>query len=151
MDQKITERHLIFALLWCAVAATVVRGQSARNVMATYHMYHPHLIGWDLPAAKGYCSTWYANMPLTWRSKYGWAAFCGPVGAHGKPSCGKCLCVTNTATGDTKTVRIVDKCGHGGINLDVNVFREIDTDGVGYKKGHLNVDYHFVDCRDHYY
>ncbi|MED6115439.1 Pro-hevein, variant 2 [Stylosanthes scabra] len=93
MDKRITQRRLIFALVWCEVVATVVRGQSPRNVVATYHLYNPHLIGWNLTAAKGYCSTWYAKMPLSWRSKYGWAAFCGPIGDQGKAACGKCLCV----------------------------------------------------------
>ena len=25
-------------------------------------------------------STWDASKPFSWRSKYGWTAFCGPVG-----------------------------------------------------------------------
>ncbi|KAI8022918.1 Wheatwin-2 [Camellia lanceoleosa] len=54
-----------------------------------------------------YCSTCDANKPLVWQSKYGWTAFCGPVGAHGQASCGKCLRVTNKGTGAQQTVRIV--------------------------------------------
>lgn len=66
-------------------------GESASNVRATYHNYNPEQVGWDLNAVSAYCSTWDANKPLAWRKKYGWTAFCGPVGARGQASCGKCL------------------------------------------------------------
>ncbi|KAJ9128630.1 hypothetical protein P3X46_034678 [Hevea brasiliensis] len=123
-------------------------GWCASNVLATYHLYNSQDHGWDLNAASAYCSTWDANKPYSWRSKYGWTAFCGPVGAHGQPSCGKCLSVTNTGTGAKTTVRIVDQCSNGGLDLDVNVFRQLDTDGKGYERGHLTVNYQFVDCGD---
>lgn len=58
------------------------------------------------------------------------------------------LQVTNTATGVQTTVRIVDQCGNGGLDLDWEVFSQIDTDGSGYENGHLMVDYEFVDCGD---
>ena len=54
--------------------------------------------------------------------------------------------VTNTATGAQQTVRIVDQCANGGLDLDVNVFRKLDTDGRGYAQGHLTVNYSFVNC-----
>ncbi|KAB1224253.1 Wound-induced protein WIN2 [Morella rubra] len=60
-------------------------GESATNVRATYHFYNPERNGWNLNAARAYCSTWDAKKPLAWRSKYGWTAFCGPVGLAGKP------------------------------------------------------------------
>ncbi|KAF3647357.1 Wound-induced protein WIN1 [Capsicum annuum] len=123
-------------------------GASAQNVRATYHLYNPQNVGWDLNAVSAYCSTWDANKPLAWRSKYGWTAFCGPVGPRGRDSCGKCLRVTNTRTGAQTIVRIVDQCSNGGLDLDVNVFRQIDTDGVGNQRGHLIVNYQFVDCGD---
>ena len=66
-------------------------GEIATNVYASYHYYQPELHGWDLNAVSAYCATWDAGMPYSWRSKYGWTAFCGPVGEHGQPSCGKCL------------------------------------------------------------
>jgi hypothetical protein len=69
-------------------------GQSASNVRATYHFYKPEQNGWNLNAVSAYCSTWDANKPLAWRSKYGWTAFCGPVGPRGQDSCGKCLKVS---------------------------------------------------------
>ncbi|GAU11634.1 hypothetical protein TSUD_346260 [Trifolium subterraneum] len=56
--------------------------------------------------------------------------------------------VTNTATGAQETVRIVDQCGNGGLDLDVGVFNRIDTDDSGYQLGHLIVNYQFVDCED---
>lgn len=58
------------------------------------------------------------------------------------------LQVTNTRTGAQATVRIVDQCSNGGLDLDVNVFNQIDTDGNGYAQGHLIVNYNFVDCGD---
>ena len=57
--------------------------------------------------------------------------------------------VTNTATKAEETVRIVDACGSGGLELDLDTaFHPIDTDGNGFKQGHLTVDYVFVDCGD---
>ena len=58
-----------------------------------------------------------------------------------------CTQVTNTATGASLTVRIVDQCSNGGLDLDFEtVFKKIDTDGHGYQMGHLDVDYQFVGC-----
>ncbi|XP_059648665.1 pathogenesis-related protein PR-4-like [Cornus florida] len=123
-------------------------GESATNVRATYHYYNPEQNGWDLNAVSAYCSTWDAGKPLAWRSKYGWTAFCGPVGPTGQASCGKCLSVTNTGTGAQVTVRIVDQCSNGGLDLDAGVFTTLDTDGRGYAQGHLIVNYQFVNCGD---
>lgn len=58
------------------------------------------------------------------------------------------LQVTNTATGTQATVRIVDQCANGGLDLDQGVFSQLDTDGTGYAQGHLIVNYQFVDCGD---
>ncbi|KAJ9128627.1 hypothetical protein P3X46_008383 [Hevea brasiliensis] len=104
--------------------------QSASNVRATYHFYNPEQNGWDLNA------------------KYGWTAFCGPAGPQGQAACGKCLSVTNTGTGDNVTVKIVDQCSNGGLDLDEGAFPQIDTDGKGYAQGYLIVNYQFVDCGD---
>lgn len=51
-------------------------------------------------------------------------------------------------TGAQETVRIIDQCSNGGLDLDVNVFNQIDTDGRGYAQGDLIVTYDFVDCGD---
>lgn len=56
--------------------------------------------------------------------------------------------VTNTGTGTEATVRIVDQCANGGLDLDVNVFRQLDTNGVGNQQGHLTLNYRFVNCAD---
>ena len=56
--------------------------------------------------------------------------------------------MTNTGTGTQATVRIVDQCSNGGLDLDINVFRQLDTNGVGNAQGHLIVNYDFVDCGD---
>lgn len=80
---------LFLVSLVCALA--LASAQSATNVRATYHLYQPEQHNWDLNAVSAYCSTWDANKPLSWRSKYGWTAFCGPSGPTGQASCGKCL------------------------------------------------------------
>ena len=54
--------------------------------------------------------------------------------------------MTNTATGTQATVRIVDQCSNGGLDLDAGVFNQLDTNGVGYAQGHLIVNYQFVHC-----
>ncbi|KDP45697.1 hypothetical protein JCGZ_17304 [Jatropha curcas] len=90
-----------------------------------------------------------AGKPLAWRQKYGWTAFCGPVGPQGQAACGKCLRVTNTRTGAQVTARIVDQCSNGGLDLDYEgVFRRLDTDGNGFNHQGLIVNYNFVDCGD---
>ncbi|XVE89892.1 hypothetical protein DITRI_Ditri20bG0031900 [Diplodiscus trichospermus] len=65
--------------------------QSASNVMVAYQFYNPEQNNWpDLTDVSAFCSTCYADKPLAWCSKYGWTAFCGPVGPQGKEACGKC-------------------------------------------------------------
>ncbi|CAB4285637.1 unnamed protein product [Prunus armeniaca] len=130
---------LMFLLLVCVMSLKAASAQSASNVRATYHIYNPEKINWDLKAASAYCSTWDANKPLEWRRKFGWTAFCGPVGPRGQASCGKCLTVTNVRTGTQAKVRIVDQCSNGGLDLDQGVFKRLDTDGQGYAQGHLRV------------
>ncbi|XP_040385081.1 pathogenesis-related protein PR-4-like isoform X2 [Oryza brachyantha] len=139
---------VLVAAAVCLSAAGGAAAQQASGVVATFNMYNPGSIGWDLRAVSAFCSTWDADMPLAWRQRYGWTAFCGPAGAHGEPSCGRCLQVTNTATGARTVARVVDQCSNGGLDLDVAVFRQIDTDGGGMANGHLVVDYEFVDCQD---
>uniref|UniRef100_A0A7N0TM04 Barwin domain-containing protein n=1 Tax=Kalanchoe fedtschenkoi TaxID=63787 RepID=A0A7N0TM04_KALFE len=145
------ERVKVWLILLLGLAATTATAQAsgqASNVRATYHYYNPQNVGWDLNAVSAFCSTWDAGKPLAWRQRYGWTAFCGPVGTIGRDSCGKCLRVTNSGTGAQAIVRIVDQCSNGGLDLDVNVFNQIDTDRRGYAQGHLIVSYEFVDCGD---
>ena len=139
-------KSILVVAVVCLALAVGATAQSATNVRATYHLYNPQNIGWNYNTASVYCATWDANQPLSWRQKYGWTAFCGPSGPRGQASCGKCLRVTNIATGAQATVRIVDQCSNGGLDLDVNVFNQIDTNGQGYAQGHLQVNYQFVNC-----
>lgn len=78
--------------VWLSVCGGTA-AQQASGVAATYNLYNPAQINWDLRAASTFCATWDADMPLEWRRRYGWTAFCGPAGAHGEPSCGRCLLV----------------------------------------------------------
>ncbi|PNX57429.1 pathogenesis-related protein p2-like, partial [Trifolium pratense] len=86
-----TQRVLSLLVLCFLMGTMLVSGQSATNVRATYHNYNPQNINWDYNKASVYCATWDANQPLSWRKKYAWTAFCGPVGPRGRDSCGKCL------------------------------------------------------------
>lgn len=87
------ESYFAVFVLICFVAKAAA--QEASNVRATYNLYEPQKIGWDYNTASVYCATWDANKPLSYRQKYGWTAFCGPVGPRGRESCGKCLRVKN--------------------------------------------------------
>ncbi|TVU03086.1 hypothetical protein EJB05_27592 [Eragrostis curvula] len=139
-------RVLAVAALLCAAAA-VAGAQQASNVRATYHLYNPAQNGWDLNRVSAYCATWDADKPLSWRQQYGWTAFCGPSGPRGQGACGRCIRVTNRGTGASTVARIVDQCSNGGLDLDFEtVFKKIDTNGLGFQMGHLNVDYQFVNC-----
>ncbi|KAL9320379.1 hypothetical protein ACSQ67_012218 [Phaseolus vulgaris] len=147
MQRRIMGKVIVFVVcVFCVVA--LASAQSASNVRATYHLYQPEQHNWDLLAVSAYCSTWDAGKSLAWRSKYPWTAFCGPSGPRGQESCGKCLRVTNTRTNAQITVRIVDQCSNGGLDLDISPFQKIDTDGNGYAQGHLTVNYDFVNCGD---
>ncbi|MQL78702.1 hypothetical protein Taro_011134 [Colocasia esculenta] len=136
----------VAVLLGLAAAASA---QEAYNVRATYRNYNPQENRWDLWRVGAYCAPWDAVKPLLWLQKYGWTAFCGPVGPRGREACGRCLRVTNTRTGAQITVRIVDQCSNGGLDLDwQTAFQSLDTDGHGYQQGYMMVNYAFVDCRD---
>ncbi|KAL3537814.1 hypothetical protein ACH5RR_001180 [Cinchona calisaya] len=138
--------HTILCIAFFILFVAVANAQSASNVRATYNLYNPASINWDLNAASVYCATWDANQPLEWRRQYGWTAFCGPVGPRGQASCGRCLRVTNIATGSQVIVRIVDQCSNGGLDLDIAPFQQIDTNGQGNANGFLTVNYEFVNC-----
>ncbi|CAN6371880.1 unnamed protein product [Urochloa humidicola] len=138
---------LVVSLMFLA-ACDRAAAQTAHGVLATYNLYNPERINWDMRTASTFCATWDADMPLSWRQRYGWTAFCGPTGAHGQPSCGRCLLVTNRATGAKTVARVVDQCDNGGLDLDISVFKNLDSDGGGMFNGHLSVDYEFVGCQD---
>lgn len=54
--------------------------------------------------------------------------------------------MTNIETGAQETVRIVDQCSNGGLDLDIGVFQNLDTNGNGNANGFLTVNYDFVNC-----
>ncbi|XP_057817007.2 pathogenesis-related protein PR-4-like [Cryptomeria japonica] len=85
-----------------------------------------------------YCATYDSDQTLQWRSQYLWTAYCdqagGPMGAS---LCGKCIHVTNESTGQSVTVRIVDRCQNGGLDLEIAAFNAIDGDGQGQFNGHM--------------
>ncbi|KAL0552646.1 hypothetical protein IC582_011764 [Cucumis melo] len=140
------KESIVMILLLALGVLSLANAQSATNVTATYHLYNPQIINWDYTKANVYCATWDANKPFEWRSRYGWTAFCGPVGPHGQASCGRCTKVTNAETKASTIVRIVDECSYGGFDLDVGVFMRLDTDGIGSTNGFIMVNYEFVDC-----
>ncbi|XVE89886.1 hypothetical protein DITRI_Ditri20bG0031300 [Diplodiscus trichospermus] len=117
-------------LLDCLVASTAA--QSASGATAYWTDYNVTENNWDYNAAHVFCASVDGDKPSEWRSRYGWTGYCGKVGSQGKEACGKCLSVTNTDTGDKETVRIVDECGSGDLELDLETaFKPIDTDGQG--------------------
>ncbi|CAL4987093.1 unnamed protein product [Urochloa decumbens] len=140
-------RTLIVAVLLCAMAA-MSTAWATSNVHATYDWYNLKEHGWDLNSVNVYCAPWDANKPLWWRKQYGWAALCDSWGSSDHGYCGKCIKVTNRATGAWVWARILDKCsGGGGLDLDYEtVFKKIDTNGHGKEKGYLKVDYEWVSC-----
>ncbi|CAD6256480.1 unnamed protein product [Miscanthus lutarioriparius] len=118
--------------------------------MATYIEYNAPSVNWDLGAVSASCAALDEDKPLEWRSLYWWTAFCWPTGPRGDDACGQCVQVTNSVTGASATVRIVDDCGgiNGGeaLGMDTPVFHQIDTDGRGMADGQLEVNYQFVNC-----
>jgi len=73
-------------LIFCVLA--LASAQRANNVKATYQSYNPQKIKWNLNTSGVFCAAQDGNKSLSWRSEFGWTAFCGPVG---KGVCGKCL------------------------------------------------------------
>ncbi|CAN6372665.1 unnamed protein product [Urochloa humidicola] len=137
---------LVVAVLLCTMLG-MASAWSTTNVQAKYTRYNPKENGWDLRWVNVYCARWDAEKPLSWRQQYGWAAYCEPWGSGSHSYCGQCMKVTNRATGAWILARIVDKCTAGGLELDYEtVFKKIDKDGQGSKKGYLKVDYKFVSC-----
>ena len=83
-----TKLTLCMLSLFCVLV--LATAQSA-TVQSTFNLYNPEQHNWDLRAVSAFCATWDADQTLSWRSKYGWTAFCGPVGPQGQASCGRCL------------------------------------------------------------
>lgn len=73
------------------VCVVILASAQSATVTSTFQLYQPEQHNWDLLAVSAFCATWDADQPLSWRSKYAWTAFCGPVGPQGPDSCGRCL------------------------------------------------------------
>lgn len=56
--------------------------------------------------------------PDHWLLQYPWVAYCGDLGPMSQDKCGKCLEVTNVATGASVKTRVVDLCGFDGVDMD---------------------------------
>ncbi|XVF31124.1 hypothetical protein REPUB_Repub16aG0118700 [Reevesia pubescens] len=138
-------KRLSISIVLLASLVASAAAQSGSSVNAYWTDYKVINNNWDYNAAHVFCAARDGDKPLEWRSQFGWTGYCGPN--QGLSACGRCLSVTNTRTGDAEKVRVVDTCGTGPLELDlVSAFRPIDTDGKGYERGHLVVDYEFVDC-----
>eukprot|EP01018_Ginkgo_biloba_P031376 Gb_35484 [translate_table: standard] len=142
-----TARMIGWSVLICVIAfqMTVVLGQTQSNTYTTYNDYSPASHNYALDGL--YCATYDSNQPLEWRKQYLWTAFCGQAGGPMGPSlCGRCLQVTNPATQQSVTVRILDQCSNGGLDLETDAFNAIDSNKAGYNAGHLSTTYTFVNC-----
>lgn len=121
-------------------------GVARQQVRATYHYYSPAYDTATLACADKFWATPdYGTMLL----QYPWTAYC--VGPFSQGVCGKCLRVTNRRTGAAVTARAVDNGGCSdtdgtGLDLDPCAFNAIDTDGQGYRDGHMRVDVQEVEC-----
>ena len=93
MERSVISKSIL--VLGCLVASAAA--QSDSNAKAYIKEYHAKEINWDMIEAHVSCATWDAHRSLEWRSKYNWAAFCGPDGPVGKEACGKCLNVSNVS------------------------------------------------------
>ncbi|TVU03087.1 hypothetical protein EJB05_51415 [Eragrostis curvula] len=141
-------RLTLVAALLCAAAA-MAAAQQASNVRATFNFYRPQQINWDLNAASAFCATWDAGRPLSWRSKYGWTAFCGPAGPTGQASCGKCPLGEEheDRRGDHSEDRGPVQQRRAGTWTSTRRSAR-STPTAGRPGRHLTVDYQFVDCGD---
>ncbi|KAK9017226.1 hypothetical protein V6N11_079708 [Hibiscus sabdariffa] len=145
------ERSVVNFIISIVLLASVVGSKATtrvyltENATAYWTNYYTKRIHWDLEKAGVACASIDADKPFEWLSKYNWTAFCGLSGPSYPSSCGLCLKVTNPTNEASVVVRIVDQCGSKSMELDEPAFSEID-DGSGKTKGHLTVNYEFVDC-----
>ncbi|DAZ95389.1 TPA: hypothetical protein N0F65_001047 [Lagenidium giganteum] len=112
-----------------ALASSVVHATSAR---ATYHIYD------GVRPEQTFC-----NLPFN--SPGGWMFITAYQRIGGDIQCGQCLKITNTRTGASTIVKVVDQ-GGSVFDLSQQAFNAIDTDGNGYNMGHMNIDYVKVAC-----
>lgn len=105
---------------------------------ATYHYYAPLYETSSLYCADVFQASGYDKASLLDRP---WTAYCNDkgLGPMSQDKCGQSLCVTNTATGQTVKMVVVDLCGQGGVDMDPLGFNAIDGNNQGYLDGHMDV------------
>ncbi len=123
-------------------------GIAKQNAKATYHTYSPHYDVGTLACADKINATPELVGSL---KRYPWTAYCLQGANLDQKVCGKCLRVTNRATGASVVARAVDSGGCSdadgtGLDLDPCAFNAIDTDGAGVRDGHMRVDVREVAC-----
>ncbi|KAE8659978.1 hypothetical protein F3Y22_tig00116959pilonHSYRG00161 [Hibiscus syriacus] len=103
---------LVLGCLVCSAAACepTEPGTGENNVQARLVDFMPNQNNWNYPDYAA-CIDLDGNKPIEWRQRYGWASFCGRVGPRGRNSCGCCIKVTNSETGESVTVRVIHTCG----------------------------------------
>ncbi|KAI3424251.1 hypothetical protein D9Q98_009606 [Chlorella vulgaris] len=113
-------------------------GGGGGTVRATYHYYAP-----QYETSSLYCADEFNKFlpvgPDHWLLQYPWVAYCGDLGPMSQDKCGKCLEVTNVATGASVKTRVVDLCGFDGVDMDPKGFNAIDTNKNGVRDGNMNV------------
>ncbi|CAL1414180.1 unnamed protein product [Linum trigynum] len=94
------------------------------------------------------CATSLSSLPLSALHKYPWAAF-APRNGNATTYCGRCLKVTNLGVGGVRhevKVRVVREGDNEGLELDVDTFNKLGTDGHKHVAGRLSVEYQFESC-----
>ncbi|GLJ39634.1 hypothetical protein SUGI_0810230 [Cryptomeria japonica] len=130
------------ALCFCVAS---ILCECVKATYTTNHQYNPAAHNYALDGL--YCATYDSDQSLQWRSQYLWTAYCDQDGSPmGASLCGKCIHVTNDVTGESVTVRILDRCENGGLDLETEAFSDIDGDGKGHFNGHMSTTYTFVGC-----
>ncbi|GMI79193.1 HEVEIN-LIKE, pathogenesis-related 4 [Hibiscus trionum] len=147
---EISVVNIIFSIvLLGSVVGSKAKGTTTvyltEGATAYWTNYYTDQNDWDMKKVSVACAAHDGDKPIEWRSKYYWTAFCGLSGPSYPSSCGLCLKVTNPTNDASVVVRIVDQCGSESMDLDSPAFSMID-DGSGRAKGHLTVNYEFVDC-----
>ncbi|CAI0410262.1 unnamed protein product [Linum tenue] len=96
------------------------------------------------------CAASLSRLPLASRHKYPFAALRAPRSQNNVTRCGSCLKVTNVGVRGLPNhvkVRIVHEHNNDeGLELDLDAFNKLDTDGNGITKGYLLVMYEFENC-----
>uniref|UniRef100_R7WFN0 Pathogenesis-related protein PR-4B n=1 Tax=Aegilops tauschii TaxID=37682 RepID=R7WFN0_AEGTA len=147
---------VLMALVMVCLSANGAAAQRASGVAATYNLYNPEKINWDLRVASVYCATWDAVRAGGRQQAAGVAAEVRLDGVLRPCRGARPVVLRSLPQGDEQGDGRADGGEGGGpvrqrrarLDLAAAVFRRIDTDGGGVANGHLIVDYEFVGCQD---